>query len=217
MSPRSKEQNEEIRKRRTQEILDAAVLVYAQKGYAAAEIGEVAQQAGLARGLVYHYFKSKQMLFRSLYEYMMDRSERFTFAHFEQEGQPYELLKEYAQSVCQRVLEEPAVSRFYMRISLDVHHLYTPEEFSPLNWVKDFMQPIAKTIEKGISQQSIRPGDANLMAMQFWGAISQGMNYLDQLQQDLNLQGKSEAEVKKQLTEVLEQVIESAVAVVRPA
>jgi DNA-binding transcriptional regulator YbjK len=47
MSPRTKEQNDEIRKRRTQEILQAAILVYAEKGFSASEIGEVAERAGI--------------------------------------------------------------------------------------------------------------------------------------------------------------------------
>lgn len=216
MSPRTKEQNEEIRKQRKQEILQAAILVYAEKGYAASEIGEIAERAGLARGLVYHYFKSKQTLFRELYEYMMDGTQRSTKYHFEQEGSAFELFGEYARMVCTQVLEKPAVSRFYTRISLDVHYLYTPEQFSPFEWMKSFMQPMAQAIEKGIHQKTIRPGDASLMAMQFWGAVSQGMNYLDQLQQELLLRGMEETQTKEQLKLAVDQVVESALAVVRP-
>ncbi|UFJ41797.1 TetR/AcrR family transcriptional regulator [Brevibacillus humidisoli] len=216
MTPRSKEQNEQIRKQREQEILQAAILVYAEKGYAASEIGEIAERAGLARGLVYHYFKNKQTLFRKLYEYMMDRSQRFTKAHFAQEGSVLDLFREYARTVCKQVLEEPAVSRFYTRISLDIPYLYTDEPFSPFDWVKNFVQPMAVAIEKGINQGTIRRGDVSLMAMQFWGAVSQGMHYMDQLQQTLCSQEISETEREKQLEEVLGQVIESALAVVRP-
>lgn len=54
MSPRTKEQDEEIRKQRKQEILQAAILVYADKGYSAAEVGDIAAKAGMARGLMYH-------------------------------------------------------------------------------------------------------------------------------------------------------------------
>jgi TetR/AcrR family transcriptional regulator len=106
----------EIRKRRTQEILQAAILVYAEKSFAASEIGEVAERAGMARELVYHYFKNKQTLFRELYEYMMDRTQRFTKFHFEQETSSLILFSEYARMVCKQVLDEPEVARFYMRI-----------------------------------------------------------------------------------------------------
>ncbi|AJY76678.1 TetR/AcrR family transcriptional regulator [Paenibacillus beijingensis] len=216
MTPRTKEQNEAIRKERTDQILQAAIHEYAEKGFAASEIGEIAQRAGVARALVYHYFKNKQTLFRELYEYMMDKARQATLSHFEQEGSAPRLFGEYARIVCEQVMEEPAVSRFFMRISLDVHYLYPAETFSPFEWVKDFIQPMALAIEKGMKEQTIRQGDANLMAMQFWGAVSQGMNYLDRLQQDLLSGGVSEPEAKGQLKVALEQVIESAQAVVRP-
>ncbi|NUU62125.1 TetR/AcrR family transcriptional regulator [Paenibacillus agri] len=216
MSPRTKEQNEEIRKQRSQEILQAAIHVYEEKGYVAAEIGEVAERAGLARGLVYHYFKSKQNLFRELYEYMMDKTQRFTKSHFEQDGSSLELFSQYARMVCKQVLEEPEVSRFYMRVSMDVHYFYTDEPFSPFEWMKSFLQPITHAVEQGIIQKTIRQGNASLMAMQFWGAVSQGMNYLDKLQQDLFAQGALEITMKEQLEILLEQVIESAVAIVKP-
>ncbi|WP_028547417.1 TetR/AcrR family transcriptional regulator [Paenibacillus sp. UNC451MF] len=216
MSPRTKEQNEEIRKQRKQEILQAAVSVYADKGYAASEMGDIAAQAGLAHGLIFYYFKNKKTLFRELYEYMMEESERFTKSSFDRDQPDLELFKSYTRIVCERVLDNPAIPRFYTRISLDLHHLYTQEEFSPFTWVKGFMQPMTQAIEKGITQSTIQQGDAGLMAMQFWGSVSQGMHYLDQMRQELTVQGVSETELKEQLTKVLDQVVESSVALFKP-
>ncbi|WP_239617197.1 TetR/AcrR family transcriptional regulator [Cohnella mopanensis] len=215
MSPRTKEQNEEIRKQRSQEILRAAIIVYAEKGYAASEIGEIAEKAGLARGLVYHYFKSKQLLFRELYDSMMDGTQKFTETYFKQEGSSLELFEGYARMVCKQVLEDPATSRFYSRISLDIHYLYSPEEFSPFEWMKSFIQPMKQAVDIGIKQGTIHQGDANLMALQFWGAVSHGTSYLDQLQQDLLSKGAEEQEVKQQLTTVLDQIVHSASAVLK--
>ncbi|MFD0697560.1 TetR/AcrR family transcriptional regulator [Paenibacillus sp. GCM10027628] len=216
MSPRTREQNEAIRKQRKQEILQAAIRVYVDKGYAASEMGDIADQAGLAHGLVYYYFKNKKTLFRELYEYMMEESKRYTRTYFEQEGSAFELFYGYARIVCERVMESPVTQRFYMRISLDLHHLYAPEEFSPFEWVKNFMNPMTQAIEKGITQGTIRQGDASLMAMQFWGSVSQGMNYLDQVQQELIAEGISETGLKEQLKKVLVQVVESSVSLFRP-
>ncbi|NQX69900.1 TetR/AcrR family transcriptional regulator [Paenibacillus alba] len=212
MSPRTKEQNEVIRKQRKQEILQAAIRVYVDKGYLASEMGDVADQAGLAHGLVYYYFKNKKALFRELYEYMMEESKGFTKTYFEQEGSVFELFKRYAQIVCERILADPVTQRFYIRISLDVHHLYTPEEFSPFEWIKNFMYQMTLAIEKGIQQGTIQQGDANLMAVQFWGSVSQGMNYLDQVQQELTAQGNPAADQLEQLQKVVDQVVESSVS-----
>ena len=41
-------------------LLDAAVRVFARKGYHAARVGDIAEEAGVAHGLLYHYFESKE-------------------------------------------------------------------------------------------------------------------------------------------------------------
>lgn len=40
-------------------ILAAAVRVFARKGFHAARVGDIAEEAGVAHGLLYHYFRSK--------------------------------------------------------------------------------------------------------------------------------------------------------------
>jgi AcrR family transcriptional regulator len=49
-------------------ILDAAMEVFAQTGYRRASMDQVAEEAGLSRQAVYHYFKSKAELFRASVE-----------------------------------------------------------------------------------------------------------------------------------------------------
>ena len=46
------------------QLLDAAVRVFARKGFHASRVGDIAEEAGVAHGLLYHYFKSKDSCFR---------------------------------------------------------------------------------------------------------------------------------------------------------
>ena len=59
------------------QILDAAVRAFARKGYHACRVGEIAEEAGVAYGLVYHYFGSKeevlQTIFRDTWTLMLAR------------------------------------------------------------------------------------------------------------------------------------------------
>jgi TetR/AcrR family fatty acid metabolism transcriptional regulator len=52
-------------------ILDAALKVFAEKGFFGAKVADVAQEAGVADGTIYLYFKSKDDLLISLFEYQM--------------------------------------------------------------------------------------------------------------------------------------------------
>ncbi|RLD63616.1 MAG: hypothetical protein DRJ01_03340 [Bacteroidetes bacterium] len=62
MSPRTSEQINKIRKDRVEEILNSALEVFAENGYLSSSISKVAQHAGISKGLIYNYFKSKDEL-----------------------------------------------------------------------------------------------------------------------------------------------------------
>jgi len=48
-------------------ILDAAIKIFAKKGYHRSRVSDVAEEAGIAYGLVYHYFKNKEELLNSIF------------------------------------------------------------------------------------------------------------------------------------------------------
>ena len=51
---------------RPQEITEAALAAFAEKGYAATRVEEVARRAGVSKGLVYLYFKTKEEIFKAV-------------------------------------------------------------------------------------------------------------------------------------------------------
>jgi AcrR family transcriptional regulator len=53
---------------RPQEILNAALAVFAEKGFSAARMRDVARHAGISTVTVYRYFPSKEKIFKSLVE-----------------------------------------------------------------------------------------------------------------------------------------------------
>ncbi len=70
--PRTKAQYESIRKGSRQKILDAALEVFARHGYYSASVSEIAKTAGISKGLMYNYFKSKEDMLNELMIGMMD-------------------------------------------------------------------------------------------------------------------------------------------------
>ena len=49
------------------QILDAAISVFATRGFHACRVSDVADEAGVAYGLVYHYFGSKEEILNTLF------------------------------------------------------------------------------------------------------------------------------------------------------
>ncbi|MBI2564075.1 MAG: TetR/AcrR family transcriptional regulator [candidate division NC10 bacterium] len=62
---------EDLRLERRQAILDAAMKVFAQRGYAAATIRAIAREANIAQGTIYLYFPSKRDILLALYRSMI--------------------------------------------------------------------------------------------------------------------------------------------------
>ncbi|HEY2033632.1 MAG TPA: TetR/AcrR family transcriptional regulator [Rhizomicrobium sp.] len=54
------------KKARPQEILDAALACFAEKGFAAARMDDIAERAGVTKGTIYLYFENKEAVFKAL-------------------------------------------------------------------------------------------------------------------------------------------------------
>jgi AcrR family transcriptional regulator len=58
-----------------EKILQAAFTVLSRQGYENSSIKEIAEQAGVAQGLVHYYFKSKQQLVLAVFEFVCNKVE----------------------------------------------------------------------------------------------------------------------------------------------
>ncbi len=53
---------------RREQIIDAAMRVFAQKGFSRATNKDIAREAGITPGLIYHYFENKEAVFQAIVE-----------------------------------------------------------------------------------------------------------------------------------------------------
>ncbi|UGY94691.1 TetR/AcrR family transcriptional regulator [Streptomyces gobiensis] len=74
MSPRSASVNEELRRRSRERLLQATVELVGERGYEATTLGDIADRAGAARGLVSYYFPGKRHLLQSAVHRLMHRT-----------------------------------------------------------------------------------------------------------------------------------------------
>lgn len=68
MTPRTPEQNKEIRQQTRQQIIGSALELFAESGYANTSISAIAKKAGVSKGLIYHYFDSKESILEGIYD-----------------------------------------------------------------------------------------------------------------------------------------------------
>ncbi|TBL76041.1 TetR/AcrR family transcriptional regulator [Paenibacillus thalictri] len=214
--PRNKEQNEEIRRERKEAIIRSALKVYVAKGYAAAEIGDVAEQAGVARGLVYYYFKDKMSLFRELFVFMFDQSKKHIESHFSSGAPVREQLEGLVRTMHANMLKESDSVLFFMRMRHDLNELFTTDELNKWSWRHDNMSLIRSVIKQGMERGELRAMSHELLASLYWGAVMSGMMHMRHVAQELREQGRSGEEIAELTRCELEDAVVCCMAILNP-
>ncbi|PTX59642.1 TetR family transcriptional regulator [Melghirimyces profundicolus] len=151
--PRSPEQNRAIREKRIQQILEAAVSVYRERGYHGAEMGAIARRAGLGRGLIYYYFKDKRDVFISLIRLTLQRWKDVVGEITRSEGSVTERLGRILKQTCALSLEHPDYSYFHQTISRDIKVLF-PDREAEVNalYEESMWKPIRSLLREGVEK-----------------------------------------------------------------
>jgi AcrR family transcriptional regulator len=90
--PRTTQQNERMRAESRSRIITHALRLFARHGYEQTSVRMIAQAAGIAQGLLYNYFESKEQLLVAIFERSItDVQESFAIA--EAEGRPEERIE----------------------------------------------------------------------------------------------------------------------------
>jgi AcrR family transcriptional regulator len=96
-------------------ILDAAMEVFAEAGFAGARVDEIALRAGVNKAMIYYHIGDKAVLYgRVLHDIFGDTAERIT-RNIHKAGSPEEKLKTYVKGIVGTVIRHPFAPRIMMR------------------------------------------------------------------------------------------------------
>ncbi len=91
-------------------ILDAAERIFAQHGFFAARVSEIAKEAGVADGTIYLYFKNKDDLLISLFESRMERVNELLAGVIARHTKPRDKLLAFIKAYLGLVKDQPAAA-----------------------------------------------------------------------------------------------------------
>ena len=121
MCPRTSDQLQQLRETKKQQIMQAALKVFASRGFNGATINMIAKEAGIAKGLMYSYYESKEKLLGELLNFGMQKAASFLY---EDASQKLETKKQFADSLRKMVklfLQEADFWRLYTVLALQPH------------------------------------------------------------------------------------------------
>ena len=160
---------EPVDKRRL--ILDAAVRVFAHRGFHSCRVSDVADEAGVAYGLVYHYFGSKEEILDTLFverwQLMLDAIEAIDRS----DATAREKLELVASFIIDSYRHSPDMMKVIIVEVTRAAHSFGREHLEHISKAYD---RIALIVEAASLDGSFKPGiDARFAAMCFYGAIEQ--------------------------------------------
>jgi TetR/AcrR family fatty acid metabolism transcriptional regulator len=128
--------------KKRREILQAAMRVFARDGYHRAKMEAVAAEAGIGKGTVYEYFKSKTDLFLVLYDHMLAE------------------LKDFYMKELQKIQQPAAMLKRFIAVAFETFRLWEP--FFLVFF--DFWADVAAIIAAGVTDGSFRCDNPPLVA-----------------------------------------------------
>jgi AcrR family transcriptional regulator len=149
-------------------LLDAAVRVFARKGFHASRVGDIAEEAGVAHGLLYHYFKSKddvlEAVFHENWSVLLTR-----IASVEETDEPAaDQLRHITAIVLRTWLHLPDVVRVVIR-----EFGRSPELAGRIGELAQPIDAIARVIQRGIDRGEFKEVDPRVAATVVYGSIDE--------------------------------------------
>ena len=132
-------------------ILDAAVRVFARRGYHTSRVGDIAEEAGVAHGLLYHYFGSKEevleTVFRENWRQLLDAFERIASS----DEPALQQLEGIAKVLLRSWRNDPDLVRVMVR-----EVARSPQLQGQVDEIREGFLVIQRVIERGQSDGSFR-------------------------------------------------------------
>jgi TetR/AcrR family fatty acid metabolism transcriptional regulator len=150
-------------------LLDAAVRVFAEKGYHAARVGDIADEAGVAYGLLYHYFRSKdevlETIFRTTWSNMLGTVESIS----ETGGPARDQLRKVTEVILRTWRRDPDLVRVLVR-----EVTRSPQLQRQVDEISAALRSLQAIIERGQEAGEFRADvDARLASFVWYGALEE--------------------------------------------
>lgn len=156
-----------------QQILDAALGLFAQKGYAATTVREILDAAGVTAPSLYYHFGNKEGLYIELMQTHCARLDSVLALHTHTSESAKHRLKDLVDKIFFHVIED----RNFFRLMFTIY--YGPSQGAPycdfISYHVKFHAAIKKIIEQGIASREFQPGNAGHMTWMVRGVVQLAM------------------------------------------
>ena len=153
------------------QILDAAVRVFARQGFHQCRVSDIADEAGVAYGLVYHYFDSKEEVLDTLFLERWDVMLELIGEVDRQRIPARDKLHAIASFIIDSYRHDPELMKV---IIVEVTRAANSFGLTHLTKIQEAYQGIARIVERAQEEGQFHTGvSAEFAALAFYGAVEQ--------------------------------------------
>jgi TetR/AcrR family transcriptional regulator, fatty acid metabolism regulator protein len=148
---------------RKNQILDAAMVVFARSGFHEARMDDIVQESGLSKGTLYWYFKSKEEIITAISERLFAIDIKSVEDLLEAEGTVSERLQRLIRDRVQGLQEMSGVVAILVEFYAAALHQDGVRQFIQV-YFQNFHDLLVALIQQGIERGEFRPVDATAAA-----------------------------------------------------
>ena len=159
--------------RSSDRILQSALALFSSRGYDATSVREICEAAGITKPTLYHFYGSKEGVYRSLVDGVLEDFRAHLTAQLAEGGAVVARLQRVARSYFDAARGRRELMRFIFSI------IHNPPASAPvtdfIRYYDEIVQLIAKSVDEGVAAGELAPGPTDVRLLLLMGALGEAL------------------------------------------
>jgi AcrR family transcriptional regulator len=154
-------------------IFDSAIKVFSNNGYEGATMDEIASNAGVAKGTLYYYFKSKEEIFK----YIITEGMGVIREQLEEEAQKFQDSLSKIKVLCRVQLNLVYQNRDFFKVIMSQIWGQEIRQMELRKSIEEYISYIEQYLKAAVDEGSVKKGETSFMAYTFFGTVCSAAVY----------------------------------------
>ncbi len=164
----------EVAVRSHDRILLKALALFSDKGYDATSVREICEAAGVTKPTLYHFYGSKEGVYRAIVEGALDRFRADLVRALHDQGPLRDRLVQTARAYFDATTNDPDLARFILAL------VHNPPRSAPatdfLGFYRTVLEGFSSVMEAAAARGEIAPGPTDVRMLVFMGALGEAVH-----------------------------------------
>lgn len=153
-------------------ILNKALELFSSKGYEATSVREICEASGLTKPTLYHFFGSKEGVYRALVEGALNEVHTDLLAELAGPGDSHQRLRGMARRYLAYAQERRDLARFLMAL---IHNPGSAPATDFAGFYRQLLEGVARCLDEGVARGELQPGRTDVRLINLMGSLGEAL------------------------------------------